>query len=285
MKNVKAKAAAGTARIWMESEVARQVRQHARASIKAEVCGVLIGREEGATTVVEACITGASAAQGGAHVTFTQDTWEHIYRIKDEKYPEARIVGWYHSHPGFGVFLSDHDLFIHENFFSSPQQIAWVYDPQNDEEGCFGWRDGKIHKLEGVALRFGQPCGEALATANQEEQVVTGGATSGEQQGGWMPRLRLALMCVFFFVVGSVATAFYISSRAHLVPREGPALVYVDPDRVVLVPPAVADRIIDALQREYDKTIAPGKQPQGAGAPAQASPANGGQGKQDGRQK
>ena len=62
---------------------------------------------------------GAKAVQGGTHVTFTQDTWEHIYQIKDRDYPDARIVGWYHSHPGFGVFLSDHDTFIHKNFFSA----------------------------------------------------------------------------------------------------------------------------------------------------------------------
>lgn len=139
--------------VVMEAEVARKIRQHSRSSMKAEVCGVLIGSIEGERTVIEACIAGINAAQGGAHVTFTQDTWEHIYKIKDQQYPEEKIVGWYHSHPGFGVFLSEHDLFIQENFFSSPQQVAWVYDPHTDEEGCFGWIGGKIEKLPG--LRFG----------------------------------------------------------------------------------------------------------------------------------
>jgi proteasome lid subunit RPN8/RPN11 len=123
----------------MSCEAARQIRQHARASSKAEVCGVLIGAEDHGVTTVEASIPGAKAVQGGSHVTFTQDTWEHIYHIKDRDYPEARIVGWYHSHPGFGVFLSDHDSFIHKNFFSAPRQVAWVYDPHSDEEGC--WND------------------------------------------------------------------------------------------------------------------------------------------------
>jgi proteasome lid subunit RPN8/RPN11 len=139
--------------VVMESEVARKIRQHARSSMKAEVCGVLIGSSDDERTVVDASIPGVNAAQGGAHVTFTQDTWEHIYKIKDKDYPDDKIVGWYHSHPGFGVFLSEHDLFIQENFFSSRQQIAWVYDPHTDEEGCFGWVSGKIEKLSGV--RFG----------------------------------------------------------------------------------------------------------------------------------
>lgn len=142
--------------VVMESEVARKIRQHSRSSMKAEVCGVLIGRMENDRTVIEACISGINAAQGGAHVTFTQDTWEHIYKIKDQQYPEEKIVGWYHSHPGFGVFLSEHDLFIQENFFSSPQQVAWVFDPHTDEEGCFGWIGGKTEKLSGIRLGYSQ---------------------------------------------------------------------------------------------------------------------------------
>nr|MDP9147568.1 Mov34/MPN/PAD-1 family protein [Acidobacteriota bacterium] len=110
--------------VVISGEVLRQVRQHARSSSKTEVCGVLIGSENTHRSAnklkIEACIPGLNAAQAGTHVTFTQDTWEHIYKIKDSKFPDHRIVGWYHSHPGFGVFLSDHDTFIHKNFFSSP---------------------------------------------------------------------------------------------------------------------------------------------------------------------
>jgi hypothetical protein len=67
--------------------------------------------------------------------------------VKDSQYPEKRIVGWYHSHPGFGIFLSEHDLFIHKNFFSDPNQVAWVFDPHSDEEGCFVWEDREIVRL------------------------------------------------------------------------------------------------------------------------------------------
>jgi proteasome lid subunit RPN8/RPN11 len=151
MTNNKAKPATKAA-VVIDADVLRQMRQQARASMKTEICGVLIGSEENGVTMVEACIEGENAAQGGSHVTFTQDTWEHIYKIKDSKYPDDRIVGWYHSHPGFGVFLSDHDTFIHENFFSAPHQVAWVVDPQTDEEGCFGWVDGRIRRLSNVQI-------------------------------------------------------------------------------------------------------------------------------------
>jgi proteasome lid subunit RPN8/RPN11 len=166
-KGIKVKVKAQPA-VVLEAEVARKIRQHARSSMKAEVCGVLLGVGEEDRTVVEACIAGINAAQGGAHVTFTQDTWEHIYKIKDQQFPDMKIVGWYHSHPGFGVFLSEHDLFIQENFFSNPQQIAWVYDPHTDEEGCFGWIGGKIEKLPGIRFGYSQSVDASVAVSSEE---------------------------------------------------------------------------------------------------------------------
>jgi proteasome lid subunit RPN8/RPN11 len=152
VQNVQQAAAAGP-RVEMKSQVLRDIRLHARSSMSAEICGVLIGAVEGEKTVVEASIQGEEARQGGSHVTFTQDTWTHIYKVKDVKYPDKRIVGWYHSHPGFGIFLSEHDTFIHKNFFSDPAQIAWVYDPHSDEEGCFAWEKGEIKRITEMAVR------------------------------------------------------------------------------------------------------------------------------------
>jgi proteasome lid subunit RPN8/RPN11 len=108
----KAIAIAKEPKVEIDSEVSRRIRQHARAHSKTEVCGVLIGEDANGIIEIRASIEALNAAQAGTHVTFTQDAWEAIYRVKDELYPEDRIVGWYHSHPGFGVFLSEHDMFI-----------------------------------------------------------------------------------------------------------------------------------------------------------------------------
>ena len=138
--------------VAIDGDVVRKIRQHARSSIKAEICGVLIGRDRPGKIEIQACIPGENAEEAGAHVTFTQETWGHIYQVKDKEFPDDRIVGWYHSHPGFGIFLSDHDAFIHKNFFASPGQVAWVFDPHSDEEGCFGWVAGQIERLSQVAV-------------------------------------------------------------------------------------------------------------------------------------
>lgn len=46
---------------------------------------------------------------------------------------ELRIVGWWHSHPGFGCFLSSTDVNTQEYFFFESYQVALVVDPIKDE--------------------------------------------------------------------------------------------------------------------------------------------------------
>jgi proteasome lid subunit RPN8/RPN11 len=212
------------ATLRMSSDVAREIRQHARSNNKTEVCGVLIGSESDGVTTIEACIAGVNAAQGGAHVTFTQDTWEHIYKIKDRDYPDERIVGWYHSHPGFGVFLSDHDTFIHQNFFSSPQQVAWVYDPHSDEEGCFGWRGGRIERLAQFGFidgRGGEVAGGADSPASRGGRIAEQSESEGEESRQTkdeedvdLTRLTQIVVNVFsylaVFILGGVLTWYFL---------------------------------------------------------------------------
>ena len=64
------------------------------------------------------------------------------------------------------MFLSEHDLFIQQNFFSNPQQVAWVYDPHTDEEGCFGWIGGNIEKLSAIRVGYSQSVEITGAGAN-----------------------------------------------------------------------------------------------------------------------
>ncbi|HET8827418.1 MAG TPA: hypothetical protein VFM77_19915, partial [Terriglobales bacterium] len=77
----KAKRATGQPVVTLSGDVLRQIRQHARTSLSAEICGVLIGQDRPGRIEIQACIAGANAEEAGAHVTFTQDTWEHIYQV------------------------------------------------------------------------------------------------------------------------------------------------------------------------------------------------------------
>jgi proteasome lid subunit RPN8/RPN11 len=112
-----------------------------------EVGGVLVGelcKDEGGVYVrVDTTIDALHADEKAAELTFTHATWDHIHSEMDTKHRGKRILGWYHTHPGFGIFLSDRDLFIQRSFFNLPYQIALVYDPKSREHGVFTWRDNE----------------------------------------------------------------------------------------------------------------------------------------------
>jgi proteasome lid subunit RPN8/RPN11 len=84
-------------------------------------------------------------------LTFTHKTWEHWHRELAKHEGEA-IVGWIHTHPNFGIFLSEYDTFIHENFFRETHQIAYVVDPLQETEGFFCRIGGELKKQSGFFL-------------------------------------------------------------------------------------------------------------------------------------
>ena len=79
----------------------------------------------------------APALSGPAHLTFTPETWQQLVNAYLQNYPELRILGWYHSHPGMDVFLSSMDLFIQNHFFTASWQLAMVLDPLRQRVGVF----------------------------------------------------------------------------------------------------------------------------------------------------
>lgn len=127
--------------------VINEIKEHGRSSMSMEVCGVLIGNlcwDKEPYLMIDGRIEGKYADHQMASVTFTAETWDYIHSELSSKYPDKIIVGWYHTHPGFGIFLSQMDRFIHENFFGLKWQPAYVYDPQAETEGFFFWNDNSL---------------------------------------------------------------------------------------------------------------------------------------------
>lgn len=125
-----------------------RIYDHVFGALDREVGGFLLGRQEadGRLHVTEA-VAAESADMSLTSITFTQSDWSTVHAEIDARGTGEDIVGWYHSHPGFGIFLSPADLFIHRNFFSASGQIAYVVDPRKGREGVFGWRDGDVQLL------------------------------------------------------------------------------------------------------------------------------------------
>lgn len=56
---------------------------------------------------------------------------------------DGRIVGWYHSHPGQGLFLSQTDVETHMQFYQfSAYAVSLVADPQAAEFGIWIYENG-----------------------------------------------------------------------------------------------------------------------------------------------
>jgi proteasome lid subunit RPN8/RPN11 len=133
--------------VIFRQSVLDEMHLHGQTSTDIEVCGVLIGTgyrdSQGPYLLVDHCIRGNGARTKATNVTFTAETWAHIQGIMDRDHPGQKMVGWYHTHPNFGIFLSEMDLFICNNFFNLPWQMAFVYDPIGGDEGNFLWHQGK----------------------------------------------------------------------------------------------------------------------------------------------
>ncbi len=140
-------------KIIISADVYDNIAKHSKEDLTHELGGFLIGDYQENKNDIYVNIVGAIRAQAtdsqSASLKFTHETWDIANKEKDESYPDNRIIGWYHTHPTFGIFLSGYDQFIQKNFFDLPFQIAYVVDPVNKRDGFFHWDNGNITKSEG----------------------------------------------------------------------------------------------------------------------------------------
>ena len=133
--------------ILLDEKPFRAMQTHAVSSMRREVAGILIGpqpeKQPNGRYIVRVAdsIIAKHTRMSGASVTYTPESWRYVNDKLAELYPagDMVIIGWYHTHPGFGIFLSGMDLFIHENFFTQPWHIAYVLDPVARRSGFFCW--------------------------------------------------------------------------------------------------------------------------------------------------
>ena len=211
--------------VVVRQSVLNQVHRHGLGAQDIEVCGVLVGNvhhdSSGAWLYVEHAIEGNHATQRAAQVTFTAETWAHIQSIMDREYPEKRILGWYHTHPGFGIFLSPMDVFIQENFFPEPWQAALVYDPKGKEDGLFLWKGGRP-ETDGFLLEEDAPVEESTTTVSRAKAVGgEDGAGMVGEVAQFADRLeaverRQRLVLTVLAVVGLIAIAWPLAVTAFL---------------------------------------------------------------------
>lgn len=142
--------------IYLSQKVYRQIHKFTRNKLTNESGGVLVGttvEEFGKINILVSGFIEAKYCEATpTTLKFTHATWDYIHQEMDKRFPGMKIMGWIHTHPDFGIFLSDYDKFIHENFFSEENQIAYVVDPIRKEEGLYFWINGRLERCKGFYI-------------------------------------------------------------------------------------------------------------------------------------
>ena len=127
------------------------LKTHLEVNKTVEQGGILFGQayndsQHGIYVEITAAVAAPATIGTGAHLEFTSDSWQGIMDYAKSTHPEANIVGWYHSHPNIGVFMSGTDMRTQRAFFYHPWCVSIIYDPIRNEIGCFLGEDAKVVK-------------------------------------------------------------------------------------------------------------------------------------------
>lgn len=111
--------------------------RHGRAGIPLEVMGLMLGDYVDEYTVK--CIDVFSMPQSGTETTIESiDEGFQVKMVEMLKQTGRNeiVVGWYHSHPGFGCWLSSTDINTQKTFEQQvPRTVAVVVDPIQSVRG------------------------------------------------------------------------------------------------------------------------------------------------------
>ncbi|KAG9317453.1 JAB1/Mov34/MPN/PAD-1 ubiquitin protease-domain-containing protein [Chiua virens] len=111
--------------------------KHGRAGVPMEVMGLMLGEfiDEYTVQVIDVF----AMPQSGT--TVTVESVDHVFQqkmvdmLKQTGRPEM-VVGWYHSHPGFGCWLSSVDINTQQSFEQMQNRcVAVVVDPIQSVKG------------------------------------------------------------------------------------------------------------------------------------------------------
>ena len=158
-----------------------ELEDHCFSETKVEVGGFLIGRINGATAEVTKVVRAKHSVGKSTQLTFTHDTWNALHSEMNDA--DGTLIGWYHSHPNFGVFLSEHDQFIQQNFFKQEGNITIVIDPVRGRRGWFYSSAGKIVKFEKEVDTTKARLGKSATNSDENIEAVMGKSNQGVTMG------------------------------------------------------------------------------------------------------
>src|SRR5579859_3713007 len=168
-------------KIYARARVLSEIFDFLRADLGNERGGILIGapcRDKGENYVeITDHIAAEMTEQSSVHMKFTIESWVRIEGEFERRYPrkDRFVVGWYHSHPRLGVFVSTDDEEVHK-LFRSWYQSALVIDPARPDLGFFA-----IDAHSGRLLPVGGYClfGDSEVELRDFQERLAGAPSAG----------------------------------------------------------------------------------------------------------
>ncbi len=123
--------------VYISSLALLKMLKHGKAGIPLEVMGLMLGDYIDDYTVK--CIDVFAMPQSGTETSI--EAIDEAFQAKMHEMLKQTgrneiVVGWYHSHPGFGCFLSSVDVGTQKNFEQlNPRFVAVVVDPIQSVRG------------------------------------------------------------------------------------------------------------------------------------------------------
>jgi len=118
-----------------------------------EAGGVLLGRacrdEEGPLILVEDALPSPHGSPVLGPFRFAQQDWDFFYARWRRQGARQLVVGWFHTHPGYGARPTSYDHILAERYFPEWWQLTYIIDPVNMRQGIFHWQDGELTPLAG----------------------------------------------------------------------------------------------------------------------------------------
>lgn len=140
--------------VYLSADVLDKAEAHFReaAGKGLEAMGLLLGSayafEGKPYAVAEEYVTASNDATA-VSVRFSREAFSELSR----KLNGFRVVGWGHSHPDYGCFLSATDVATQESFFGEGFHFALVVDPVRGQKKCFKVKDGQSVPVSFAVIR------------------------------------------------------------------------------------------------------------------------------------
>jgi len=110
---------------------------HGRAGVPLEVMGLMIGEYLDEYTIRVVDVFSMPQTATGQSVEAVDDEYQSrmLEKLEVVNRPE-KVVGWYHSHPGFGCWLSMEDVMTAKGYEQlTPRSVSVVVDPIQSVRG------------------------------------------------------------------------------------------------------------------------------------------------------